>query len=232
MVRLMLLEDMNWMQVEDYLTRDDRIVVITAACEQHAYLSLLTDVRVPLEIAKAACDREGVLIAPPLPYGISPYFTAYPGTISLRPETFAVLVREVLTGLVAQGLRRILVSNGHGGNTGVLTPLLIEIASAHPGAKLELFEAWRHPAVVEVAQQAGLGLNHANWSEAFWFTDLGQSPSGEKPVPVFSRTASAAETRAALGDGNYGGPYTAPDEVMRRTFDAAVEAMTGILREL
>src|SRR5687767_12754682 len=118
----MLLEDMNWMQVEEYLKNDDRVVVITAACEQHAYLSLLTDVRVPLEVAKLACDREDVLIAPPLPYGISPYFTAYPGTISLRPETFAAVVREMLDGLIAQGFRRILISNGHGGNTGVLTP--------------------------------------------------------------------------------------------------------------
>src|SRR5438132_1686486 len=49
-----LLEDMNWMQVEEYLKHDDRIVVITAACEQHAYLSLLTDVRVPLEVANHA----------------------------------------------------------------------------------------------------------------------------------------------------------------------------------
>lgn len=227
----MLLEDMNWMQVEDYLRRDDRIVVITAACEQHAYLSMLTDVRVPLEIAKAACDAEGVLIAPPLPYGISPYFAAYPGTISLKPETFAGVVREVLGGLIGQGFRRILVSNGHGGNTGVLIPLMIE-TSTQTGAKLELFEAWRHPAVVEVASKHGLAPNHANWSEAFAFTRVAQSPQGVKDAPDLPRTASAQVTRDVLGDGNYGGAYEASLEIMQEMFEAAVGAMKAILRAM
>ena len=83
-----MLEDLNWMDVERYLERDDRVVVVTGSCEQHGYLSLLADVRIPLAVAREACRREGVLIAPALPYGISPQFTAYPGTLSLRPETF------------------------------------------------------------------------------------------------------------------------------------------------
>ena len=46
------------------------------------------------------------------------------------------------------------------------------------------------------------------------------------------RAASAAEFRAALGDGSFGGPYQAPDAVMDRLFAAAVEAMVAALREL
>jgi creatinine amidohydrolase len=189
-------------------------------------------VRVPLEIAKAACAAEGVLIAPPLPYGISPYFTAYPGTISLRAETFASVVREVLDGLIDQGFRRILLSNGHGGNTGVLIPLMIEISSAHDGVRIELFEAWRHRAVLQVATKHGLAPNHANWSEAFAFTRVAKSPKGEKPTPDVPRTASAKTTRDILGDGNYGGAYEVSLEVMREMFDAAVGAMGEILRTL
>ncbi len=228
----MQLDDMNWMDVEAYLKRDNRIVVITGACEQHSHLSLLTDIRVPLAVARAACQRETALIAPPLPYGISPYFRSYPGTISLRPETFCLLVREVLDELIRQGFRRFLVSNGHGGNTGALVPLMIEASTAHPGVKMVLFEAWRDPAVVQVAQEAGLAPNHANWSEAFPFTRVGEMPQGEKPTASFPRTGSAEAHRAALGDGNYGGPYQASDEVMQRTFDAAVESMVTLLKEL
>ena len=94
----MFLEAMTWMDVERYLVRDDRIVVITGACEQHGYVSLLSDILAPMAIVKAAIKHEPVLVAPPLPFGISPYFTAYPGTISLRVETFAAVVRELLTG--------------------------------------------------------------------------------------------------------------------------------------
>lgn len=228
----MQFEDLSWMDVESYLKHDDRVVLITGACEQHGYLSLLTDIRVPLAVAQAACHIEKVLIAPPLPYGISPYFTAYPGTISLRPETFAWVVREVIEGLVRQGFRRVLVSNGHGGNTGVLIPLMNELCTAHPGVRMAFFESWRAPAVVKAAEEAGLPSNHANWSEAFTFTRVGALPGGDKPGTVVPRIAAAEEIRAALGDGNYGGPYQASEEVMGRLFDAAVGAMVAVLREL
>lgn len=228
----MMFESMNWMDVERYLTHDDRIVVITGACEQHGYVSLLSDILAPVEIAKAACAQEGVLIAPPLPFGISPYFVTYPGTISLRPETFAGVVRELLAGLAAQGFRRFLVSNGHGGNTGVLVPVLVELGNAYPQARFDLFQWWTHPDVVRAGEELGLTQRHANWSENFTFTRVRPVPAGEKPPVSLPRTASAAATRLGLGDGNYGGPYQAPDEAMARFFAAAVDAMVAALHAL
>lgn len=224
---------MNWMQVEAYLQRDDRVVVITGACEQHAYLSLLADIRAPLAIAEAACEQENVPIAPPLPYGISPYFAAYPGTISLSPETFAAVVREVLANLRRQGFKRILVSNGHGGNTGVLGPLISEEDTAHPEARIVLFEWWRHPAVNAVAEAAGLVQYHANWSENFpALTRVAPVPDGQKTPVLLSPGASAAAARAVLDDGCFGGAYQAPDEVMDQFFAAAVGAMVKVLHSL
>ncbi len=228
----MLLEAMNWMDVERYLVADDRIVVITGACEQHGYVSLLSDILAPAKIAAAACAQEDVLIAPPLPFGISPYFTTYPGTISLRVETFAAVVREVLVGLVAQGFRRILVSNGHGGNTGVLIPLLVELGNAHSAAHFDIFQWWTHPDVVRAGDELGLTQRHANWSENFPFTRVCAVPPGEKPMVALPRAASAAATRAGLGDGSYGGAYQASDAAMDRFFAAAVAAMVAALRAL
>jgi creatinine amidohydrolase len=220
------------MAVERYLEHDDRVVVITGACEQHGYVSLLSDVIMPVEIVRAACEAEDVLIAPPLPFGISPYFAAYPGTISLNVTTFTDVVREVLSALMEQGFRRVLVSNGHGGNTGVLTPLLVELGNAYPAARFELFQWWTHPAVVRAAEAAGLPQRHANWSENFRWTNIGPAPEENKPFPEVARTASAAATRAVLGDGSYGGPYAAPDAVMDSLFAAAVAAMTDALKDL
>jgi len=227
-----VLEESNWMDVERYLQRDDRLVFVIGSCEQHAYLSLACDVKAPMAIAGEACRREGVLLAPAVPYGVSPYFTAYPGTFSLRPETLAAVVRELVEGAIAQGFRRILVSNGHGGNTGVLVPLLVEIGNAHPEAKLVIFHWWRHPAVVAVAQQAGLAQYHANWSENFAITRVGPVPEGEKQPPVVPAVASAAAVRKILGDGSFGGAYQAPAEVSDRLFAAAVDAMVAELRGL
>jgi creatinine amidohydrolase len=228
----MLFEDLNWMNVEEYLERDDRVVLITGACEQHGYLSLASDIRIPMEVAREACRREGVLITPPLTYGISPYFAAYPGTLSLKVETFARVVRELIEGLLAQGFRRVLVSNGHGGNTDILTPLLIELATAHPESCFGLYQWWKEPAVAAVAQEAGLPPSHANWAESFEFTRVGPVPQGDKEFVDLTRPVSAPEFREALGDGSFGGPYQAPDEVTQRVFEAAVDAMVKHLQEL
>jgi len=228
-----MLASLNWMQVEAYLQRDDRIVVITGACEQHARLSLLADIHVPLAIAKAACEREGVLVTPPLPYGISPYFAAYPGTISLSPETFATVIREVLANLRKQGFKRILVSNGHGGNTGVLGPLISELNTAHPEVKVALFEWWRHPAVNAVAEAEGLAQYHANWSENFpELTRVVPVADGQKSPVSLPPGTSAAAARVLLGDGSFGGVYQAPYAVMDRFFAAAVDAMMAALHNL
>ncbi len=228
----MLFEDINWLDVESYLAQDDRVVLLTGACEQHSHLSLLTDIRIPLAVAQAACREEKILIAPPLPYGISPYFTAYPGTISLRPETFAALLRDLIGGLFGQGFRRMLISNGHGGNTGILINLISELSNLHEGLTLRLYEWWRHPAINAVAEKAGLAQHHANWSENFPFTRVGPVPEGEKEAVTIPPGTSAQATRAALGDGSYGGAFEATDEVMVHMFDAAVKAMIEALQEL
>lgn len=227
-----MFEDSSWMDVERYLQRDDRLVLVVGSCEQHGYLSLASDVKVPMAIARAACRHEHVLLAPAIPYGVSPYFTAYPGTLTLRPETLALVVRELIEGMLAQGFRRILVSNGHGGNSGVLAPLLIEIGNAHHEAKLAIFQWWRHPDVVAVGQHAGLAQYHANWSENFAITRVGPVPEGEKAAPTIPATAPAPAMRQILGDGSFGGAYQAPQEVSDRFFAAAVEAMVGELRAM
>lgn len=227
-----MLEESSWMDVERYLQHDDRLVFVVGSCEQHGYLSLATDVKAPMAIAREVCQREGVLLAPPITYGVSPYFMAYPGTFSLRPETLATIMRDLLDQAIAQGFRRILVSNGHGGNTGVLNPVLIETGNAHSQTHMGLFHWWKHPDVIAAAQRDGYVQNHANWSENFTFTRVGPVPDAIKETPTFPEAASAATMRRILGDGCFGGPYQAPQAVSDHLFTAAVGAMTTALRSL
>ena len=105
----MRLEELNWMDVEGYLKTDDRIMVILGACEQHAYLSLSTDVKIPMAIADAVSRETGVLVAPPVNFGVSPYFLDYPGTISLRVTTLLDIVEDLIRSLFHQGFRKILI---------------------------------------------------------------------------------------------------------------------------
>ncbi len=57
----MRFEDLNWFDVEQYLKTDDRLLLVLGSCEQHASLSLLTDVKIPMALAEAASQKTGVL---------------------------------------------------------------------------------------------------------------------------------------------------------------------------
>src|SRR5512137_2025090 len=137
----MRIEDLNWMDVENYLKHDDRLLLVIGACEQHAYLSLLTDIKVPLALADAASQATGVLVAPPLNFGVSPYFLAYPGTLSLRTSTLSAVVEDIVRSAYGHGFRRILVVNGHGGNSPARA-LLQEVNNALPELQLNWYDWW------------------------------------------------------------------------------------------
>ena len=103
----MRLEDLNWMDVEAYLKTDDRLILVTGATEQHGYLSLLTDIKIPLALAEAGGRQSGVLVAPPLNFGCSPYFLAYPGTLSLRASTLMDVIEDLVRSAHQTGFRRL-----------------------------------------------------------------------------------------------------------------------------
>ncbi|HZD58748.1 MAG TPA: hypothetical protein VE136_18600 [Anaerolineales bacterium] len=44
------MEELNWEGVEKYLGANDRLMLVLGACKQHGYLSLLTDVKIPLAL--------------------------------------------------------------------------------------------------------------------------------------------------------------------------------------
>lgn len=50
----MRFEDFYWFDIERYLENDGLLMIVLRSCEQHAFLSLFTDVKIPLAIAEAA----------------------------------------------------------------------------------------------------------------------------------------------------------------------------------
>lgn len=111
--------DRNWMQIEKYLEGDDRIVLPIGSTEQHGYLSLGTDAILAERVAVEAAEPLGVPVLPCLPFDMAPYFTEYPGTMSLRMSTYIEVIRDLLDCIAGQGFRRIAIVNGHGGNAPV-----------------------------------------------------------------------------------------------------------------
>ena len=190
----MRFEECNWMDIEEYLKKDDRVIVVIGACEQHAYLSLLTDVRIPLALADTISKETGVLIAPVVNFGISPYFLDYPGTISLRVSTLLSLVEDMISSLYRQGFRRFMILNGHGGNDPV-KGRLNELLNKYENIKVNWYSWWQSHSVEAISSEKGLKPAHANWLEAFPFTKVTELPREMKTTPKYQGLLSAEETR-------------------------------------
>ncbi len=96
------------------------VVVPIASTEQHGlHLPVDTDSRTVDYVARRAAqlaDDIPVLVAPLIPYGMSPHHMQYGGTISLHVETIIRLLRDICESLIAEGFERILILSGHGGN--------------------------------------------------------------------------------------------------------------------
>jgi creatinine amidohydrolase len=222
------LEDLNWFDVEGYLQGDDRLLLVIGSCEQHGYLSLLTDVRIPMALADAASSRTGVLVAPPVNFGVSPYFLAYPGTLSLRVSTLLNVVEDLARSAYGHGFRRILVLNGHGGNDGVKARLY-ELANLLEGIQFRWYAWWQSHSVQEVARRHELKPGHGNWLENFPFTRVADLPSEEKAPPYVPGLMGAEQARQIYGDGSFGGPYMVEESVMEEVFAAALQDVLTML---
>lgn len=223
----MRLEDMNWMDVERYLQRDDRIILITGATEQHCTLSLLTDILVPARLAAEAAARENVLVAPPLNFGNSRMFLSYPGTISISTEVFHTVLTEIVQGLMGQGFSGFFILNGHGGNN--IPSQLVDLQlDGH--ARIHWYDWWQSPAVQAFEDGHDLRLEHANWGENFPFNRLGPVPLGEKPLVNLGYLEAGHTAREVLGDGSYGGPYQVSDSLMEELFEQVVNEIVELVR--
>ena len=222
----MRIADLNWMQVEEYLKRDDRAFLPLGCTEQHAYLSLATDSTLAERVAVEAAEPLGIPVFPVVAYGITPNFRAYPGTVSIRVETLLAIVRDALDALAAQGFKRIVIVNGHGGNTPAAS-LANEWLADHPGMKIKFHNWWNAPRTLAKVQEIDPVASHASWMENFPWTRIPGvwSPDAQKPMvdwPAIS-LGGASEVRSRLGDGNFGGRYTRSDEDVLALWRVAVE---------
>jgi creatinine amidohydrolase len=224
----MRLQDLNWMDVERYLQQDSRIIVITGATEQHAYLSLTTDVMIPSRIALAAAEREPVMIAPALNFGVSAEFADYPGTISLSKATFEAVLSEVVESLYHQGFTRFFILNGHIGNP---FPQRLRDMQLDGAIKLVWYDWWQENAAQQFEAEYRLKINHANWGENFPFNRVAESPAAPKP-PINLDLLEESSPRQVMGDGSFGGLYQIEDELMAELFGSVVDEVTELLREL
>ena len=232
----MRISEMNWMDVEKQVALDDRCILPIGSTEQHAQLSLSVDSILAERVAMEAAQPLGVPVYPVMPFGLAPYFAAYPGTVTLRVETLTAVIRDVVASIERTGFRRILIVNGHGGNQpagAVANELLID----YPHLSIKFHNWWSAPKTMAKALEIDPSGSHANWMENFPWTRLAHAPAPKpntpKPPPDMALTKASPPdaTRALLGDGAFGGDYQKDDDAMLALWSVGVsevqEALEG-----
>jgi creatinine amidohydrolase len=231
----MRVTDMNWMQVEEYLQRDDRAVLPIGSIEQHGYLSLGVDAILAERVAVEAAESVGVPVFPVLAYGVTPYFLEYPGTVSLKVTTHLAVVSDILDSLAHTGFKRILIVNGHGGN-GAVQQFAQEWLTGRPNCRLVFHNWWNAPQTGAKVREIDPVASHASWMENLPWTRLPDVavPAEAKPMLDATRIRSLDSTgvREYIGDGNFGGAYQRADDEMLAMWRVAVDETRALIDAL
>jgi creatinine amidohydrolase len=230
----MRIADMNWMQVRDHAAKDDRAVLPIGSTEQHAYLSLAVDSILAERMAVESAEPLNVPVFPVLNYGLTPSFVAYPGTVTLKISTLCAVLTDVLDGMIRSGFKRIVIVNGHGGNSPAHAAVL-EWLDRHHGAQVKWHNWWNAPKTLAKVQAIDKVASHASWMENFPWTRLGNIPMPNTQKPMLSldrfQQLDPIKKKALLGDGNYGGLYQRSDEEMLALWSVALEETRSIISD-
>jgi creatinine amidohydrolase/Fe(II)-dependent formamide hydrolase-like protein/7-cyano-7-deazaguanine synthase in queuosine biosynthesis len=116
--------ELTWPEAETKLKEMDVALLPVGAIEQHGpHLTLDVDAYDAEYLARRvadACSDPKPLVLPTLAYGVSYHHEEFPGTLSISNETLSRLVYEIGIGAAKNGIKKLVIINGHGGNSPAL----------------------------------------------------------------------------------------------------------------
>jgi creatinine amidohydrolase/Fe(II)-dependent formamide hydrolase-like protein len=116
-----ILGELTWPEAEEYIQQVDVALLPVGSIEQHGpHLPLDTDAFDADYLAKQvaeACSHPKPLVLPLIPYGVSYHHDDFPGTLSINNDTLSKLVYEIGLSAAKTGIKKLVIINGHGGNS-------------------------------------------------------------------------------------------------------------------
>jgi creatinine amidohydrolase len=239
----MQLATATWHEVEDYLKTSDGIIIPIGSVEQHGPNGLIgTDHLCAEVVAKGVGDKIGCMVAPTLNYGMSQHHLGFAGSVTLRPTTLMLVVRDVIQSLAVHGFRHFFFINGHGGNVASVTAAFDEV---HAGVSLG---DGTKPARTKMVFWSGGPRGAKLAAELYGSSNGGHATAAEvslaqyykpdnikhaqmtpKVAPSGKQFFEAAHYRETYADGRIGSdPSLSTPEDGAKLFEAGVEDMIEI----
>jgi creatinine amidohydrolase len=139
-----ILEEMNAIQLRKNVNSKTVAIIVFGACENHGnHMPFGSDFFVPMELARrVASHASNVLVLPAFPYGVSLHHSDFRMTLTLEPITLIKVIENICSSLIKNGIRRILVINGHDGNIAPIELSARTLKDKYPDVIIACLEAW------------------------------------------------------------------------------------------
>jgi creatinine amidohydrolase len=235
------------MPIMDRVTMDDfaqdrkscrTCILPCGVLEEHgSHLPLGTDAFHAIALAEAVSERMPVWVAPPIYYGLCRSTSEHPGTVGIRGETLAHLVRDIIWSLYAQGMRQVVILSGHAGGThmAVLADAGEQLLSELPEIKIAVLS------VLDLGEDAWEGIvktpgdSHAGEVEtSVMLHILPELVKGTAPeeYPSFPAYILVRNKTAYWPGGVWGNPKAASRDKGRELMERSVSALIDLIHKL
>jgi creatinine amidohydrolase len=149
------LEEMNALEVKDKINEETIAILVFGACENHGdHMPFGSDFIFPMKLvenvikdilnnkSKLSIQNLKLLVLPAIPYGVSSHHNSFQMTMSLEASTLISIIIDLFSSLGKNGIRRILVINGHDGNISPIEIASRIIKNKIPDIVIACLEAW------------------------------------------------------------------------------------------
>lgn len=108
--------ELSWPEIVEQTKVCDIILLPVGSIEMHGpHCPVGSDSLNSQKIAELVAKKTGVLVAPPIWYGAHMYMQyGFPGTVPIRSDVLKQFVKDVITGLVKNGFKKVIILNAHG----------------------------------------------------------------------------------------------------------------------
>jgi len=128
--------EITWMDFRELKKEDALVVLPIGTVEQHGpHLPVGTDGFVIEKLAEEVCSRLDdvkTILLPSLWASKSNEHSGFPGVIGLSRDTLMGLIDDICSSVVKSGFRKLVIFNGHGGNTDVVALMLRDLGQKYP----------------------------------------------------------------------------------------------------
>jgi creatinine amidohydrolase len=186
--KALILPEMTWPEAKEALAQAEVALVPVGSFEQHGPNGTFeVDTGRAYGFGKLLAARmyPQVVLAPAVNLGVSYHHMNFPGTVTLRPETFMDVVYDVVWSLKQHGIEKFLILNGHGGNIPSLGVVIVKL---------------REELGVQVAWTSFTSLGREVIQECVQSESRGHSCEGEMSQAMYLAPHTAREEAFAPGE--------------------------------